>query len=138
MGLEADCEAVVWNSGVRVDVGEDGEDTRCFCVGAASVVVVDGEARGWSGVLERGGERRVNEREIRHKGGVRTISGLSRPILLVLNALQSSLTSNLFKLIYIERAEELKLTMPLDTPSPTISLTTSHDVTDAPIPWISC
>ena len=91
MRLEANCKAVIWDSSVLVDIGENGENTSGLCVICASVVVVDGKAGVTSSVLERSRECRVDEREICHESSVRPIRCLRRPILLVLHALKGSL-----------------------------------------------
>ena len=70
MGLETDCKTVVGNCSICVDVCENGEHTSGFGISTASVVIVNGEAGICASVLKRCGERRVNEREIRHKSAV--------------------------------------------------------------------
>lgn len=137
MRLETNCKTVVRDCSIRVDICENSENTSGLGVRSTSVVVVDGKAGRSSGILECSAKCCVDERQIRHKSGAGPISCLGWPRVLVLHTLQGGLCEALYSSNCFMRFS-MELTMPLETPSPTISLTTSQDVTDEPRPWISC
>jgi hypothetical protein len=78
----------------------------------------------------------MHEGEVGNEGRAGTVRRLSRPIILILHTLERGLAVACkdSKTSGIERL----LTIPFETLSPTISLTTSQEVTPAPIPCISC
>lgn len=137
--MESNGEPVVWNTRIGVDVLKDSNDTGGLSIVSTGVVVIDSELGVGSGVLERIGECGVNEGEIGNKGCTGTIGGLCWPDILLFDALESALVKlYIFKKISSRFENNHGLTIPLDTPSPTTSFTTSQEVTDEPIPWISC
>lgn len=67
--LEANTKSVIRNSGICVDISENGQNTGCLRIGPTGIVIVDVEDGVRSGVFQSGGECSMDERKIGYESG---------------------------------------------------------------------